>query len=241
MESWNLLDKRHQRRLRGTHATYYVWGAQQSTHSAHADAGFNTWKLPLFCVPRDDTLPFREICLNTEPISLFYIFKTELNPLFEGIIAGGWESTRTKRQDKMLPTTGLRRAVALSTRVQNQRRFGGSLSKNKHIEVRVVAMSLSLMSLCGVTLTACCVAILFLLFVSRTTATGVETRRSASSSTKSSSRPLRRGPSSRSRSTTLSPQASAYVLCRCYCEYYRYCTGLIALNVLLVFVYLLFC
>ncbi|GAB9465214.1 hypothetical protein Gpo141_00002629 [Globisporangium polare] len=34
----------------------------------------------------------------------------------------------------MLPTTGLRRAVALSSRAQNQRRFGGSLSKNKHIE-----------------------------------------------------------------------------------------------------------
>lgn len=38
----------------------------------------------------------------------------------------------------MQVTTGLRRAVALSSRVQSQRRFGGSLSKNKHIEVRLL-------------------------------------------------------------------------------------------------------
>uniref|UniRef100_K3WV28 NADH dehydrogenase [ubiquinone] 1 beta subcomplex subunit 4 n=1 Tax=Globisporangium ultimum (strain ATCC 200006 / CBS 805.95 / DAOM BR144) TaxID=431595 RepID=K3WV28_GLOUD len=34
----------------------------------------------------------------------------------------------------MLASTGVRRTVALRARVENQRRFGGSLSKNKHIE-----------------------------------------------------------------------------------------------------------
>lgn len=47
-------------------------------------------------------------------------------------------------EDKMLPTIGLRRAVALSSRAQNQRRFGGSLSKNKHIEVRTHALPVCL-------------------------------------------------------------------------------------------------
>jgi hypothetical protein len=117
----------------------------------------------------------------------------------------------------MLATT-LRRAAApkrVLSQLQSQRRHGGSLSKNKHIEVRVaapdgaVAVLYEEIHFSKKMLTTD--VLLLAMHRCRTGTTGEETRRSASSSTASSSRLWQPGASSLSASATSWAPTSAYV------------------------------